>query len=138
MTPEEGTSEEKTMGEPRPDPAERIANQLVNYLFDKYQGSRHVRRVATWIGFVLKAIQRASGGSVRRNRSRQVVFAYRDHQFKARYNHRAGARGGIDIVELLPLRGSPDGDVVVSVTSLADAENVYRSLEGYLDRAIAE
>jgi len=51
---------------------DRIADHFVNYLFDEYRGSRHVRRVAAWIGFILKAIER-SGAAVTRNRERQVV-----------------------------------------------------------------
>jgi hypothetical protein len=34
---------------------ELLADHFVNYIFDTYQGTRHVRRVATWIGFLLKA-----------------------------------------------------------------------------------
>ena len=33
---------------------ERLADYFVNYLFDEFQGTRHVRRVATWIGFLRK------------------------------------------------------------------------------------
>ena len=29
---------------------ERLANGFVSYLFDEYQGTKHVHRVATWIG----------------------------------------------------------------------------------------
>ncbi len=41
--------------------AERLADHFVSYLFDEFQGSRHVRRVATWIGFLLKAVENLPG-----------------------------------------------------------------------------
>jgi hypothetical protein len=117
--------------------AELLANHFVTYLFDEYKGSRHVRRVASWIGFIIKATERVAGASLRKNRSRQIVFEYRGHQFKAKYNHKTGARGGIDIVEVLPGRGSPEGGVAVKIESLAEAEEVYHSLEHRLDSYIA-
>jgi len=117
---------------------ERLANQLVGYLFDQYKGSRHVRRVATWIGFLLKAIERASKGRVILSRSRQVVFKYRGYRFKVRYNHKAGSRGGIDIVESLDSQGRPDGSVAASITNLTEAQDVYESLEAKLDDCLAK
>ncbi len=87
---------------------ERLADHLVNYLFDGYQGTRHVRRVATWVGFLLKAIEKLPGANPRPNRSRQVVFDYGGHAFRARYRHDLGSRGGVEFVEMLPGRGRPD------------------------------
>jgi hypothetical protein len=118
---------------------ERLADYFVNYLFDRYQGTRHVRRVATWIGFLLKAIERAAAGSLRASRTRQITFHYKGRRFKARYRHRVGnglPRGGIQIVEVFPRRGAPEGSVAVSVTSLSQAEDVYRKLEALLDTFI--
>ena len=118
------------------DPIEGVADRFVTYLFDNYQGTRHVRRVATWIGFLLKGIDRVAGRTLERSRTRQVTFQYRGHRFKARYNHKASRRGGIDIVEVLPGRGAPEGEVAVSVTSLDEAEAVYHSLKDRLDAFI--
>src|ERR1041385_4370553 len=101
---------------------ERLADHFVNYLFDTYRGSRHVRRVATWIGFLLKAIENVADGPIRPNRERQIAFSYRGRKFKTRYNHKVGARGGIEIVEVLPGRGAPTGGVVIQVTNLSEAE----------------
>jgi hypothetical protein len=113
---------------------DRIADHFVNYLFDEYQGSRHVRRVATWIGFLLKAIEHtADSGSIQQNRTRQLTFEYRNHRFKARYDHHASARGGIEIVEVLPGQGAPDGGFVTRVTNLGEAEAAYQSLQQVLD-----
>ena len=112
---------------------ERMAEYFVTYLFDTYQGTRHVRRVATWIGFLLKSIERASGGTLQRSHTRQLVFGYRDSWYKVRYNHKAGPRGGIEIVETLSEPGSPDGDVVVTVTNLDEAEDCYSTLEERID-----
>ena len=120
------------------DPMEWLADRFVSYLFDEYRGTRHVRRVATWIGFALKAIQRVAGPTLRLSRSRQITFERSGHKFKARYNHKAGPRGGIEIVEVLPGRGMPDGETVVQITSLAQAEDLYRNLEQKLDEFLAE
>ena len=37
--------------------------------------------------------------------------------------HHAGPRGGIETVEVLPARGSPEGDLVVPITNLGEAED---------------
>src|SRR5438105_4349560 len=108
---------------------QQLADYFVGYLFDRYQGTRHVRRVATWIGFLLMTIERVAGGTLGRSRTRQIAFEYRGHRFKAKYAHDAGPRGGIQIVEVLPGRGAPEGRVAMSITSLSDAEEAYNSLE---------
>jgi hypothetical protein len=117
---------------------ERLANYFVSYLFDTYRGSRHIRRVATWIGFLLKAIERVAGGSLRLSKTRQILFDYRGIRYKACFRHDAGARGGIMIVEVLPGRGAPEGDIAMSVTSLEEAEEAYLTLEERLDQFIAK
>ncbi len=116
--------------------SEWLANYYAGYLFEKYKGNRHVRRVSTWIGFLLKAIEHLPGVSFSKRRARQVGFVYKSRQFKARFNHHAGRRGGIDIVEVLLGRGSPEGEVVVSITSLDEAEDAYSNLQKALDRFI--
>lgn len=105
-------------------------------LFEQYKGSHHVRRVATWIGFLLVAIDRASDGNFKINRERQIVFTYGQHKFKARFEHKLGPRGGIEFVKALPSRGTPDGLVAATVTTLGEAENVYRDLEAMLDAVL--
>lgn len=112
---------------------DQIADYFVGYLFTKFKGTRHVRRVAPWIGFLLKGIEPldAKPGV---NRLRQVLFESGGRRFKARYNHRAGPRGGIEIVEVLPGRGMPDGPILLRIESLEDAERAYR---GDLRRAVA-
>jgi hypothetical protein len=112
---------------------ERLANYFVGYLFEEYRGTKHVRRVAAWIGLLLKAIQRIAGESLARSHKRMITFEYRNRQFKARYSHDAGYRGGIEIVEVLPRRGSPEGQVAVTITSLVEAEAIYWNLEAQLD-----
>src|SRR5262245_30435608 len=107
---------------------ERLADYFVAYLFDNYRGTRHVRRVATWIGFLLKAIERLPGASFSRSRKRQLTFSYRGRRLKVRYEHSVGSRGGIQFVEVLPGRGAPEGAVALNVKNLADAENTYRDL----------
>ena len=116
---------------------EMLADYFVSYLFTKYQGTRHVRRIASWIGFVIKGVERVVGANLHRSRSRQIRFDYHNRQFKVRYNHGAGGRGGIQIVEVLSGRGAPEGHVVVDIISLADAERVYRTLGQELNAFLA-
>jgi xanthine dehydrogenase molybdopterin-binding subunit B len=113
--------------------AERLADHFISYLFDQYKGSRHVRRVASWIGFIVKAAEKLGGSTLRQNRERQIMFTYKRRQFKAKYNHEVGARGGIQIVEVLPGRGSPEGDTVIQIKNLSEAENCYLTLKARLD-----
>jgi len=61
------------------------------------------------------------------------MFDYKSRQFKVKYNHETGARGGLDIVEVLHGRGAPEGGVVVQVTNLAEAEDCYLGLKWLLD-----
>jgi hypothetical protein len=116
---------------------DRLADHFVSCLFDRYQGMRHVRRVVAWIGLLLKAVERVSNGSLHINHSRQVVFEYRGRRFKVRYDHQASLRGGIDILEVLPGRGAPDGQRVIRITNLDEAEDAYHALENHLDDFIA-
>jgi hypothetical protein len=112
-----------------------MANYFVGYLFERYQGSRHVRRVAAWIGFILAGIARVSDG-FERSRTRQIGFRYRGKRFKVRFKHDAGPRGGIEIVRVLPLQGLPELGVVASVSSLSGAEELYHNLKEKLDAHI--
>jgi len=118
---------------------EALADYFVRYLFEEYHGTRHVRRIASWIGFVVKGIERVVGANCERRRSRQMGFAYYGRQFKVRYVHRTPAcpRGGVQIVEVLPGRGAPQGKVVVEIGSLADAERVYQTLRQELNAFLA-
>lgn len=97
--------------------AERLADGFVQYLFDEYKGTRHVRRVASRVGFVVKGIERvATEWHV--PRTRQLVFTVGGRKYKARYEHGAGPRGGVEILEVLPGRGAPDGTILVTISSL--------------------
>ena len=116
--------------------ADRVAARYVDHLFDEHDSARHVRRAATWIGFVLKAIQRATGQVPRLDRQRQVTFMYRGISFKARYEPHAGRRGSIHIVEVARTQGSPDGETVIRIASLDDAEQAYNGLERILDQFV--
>jgi hypothetical protein len=119
--------------------SEALADYFVRYLFEEYQGTRHVRRIASWIGFVIKAIERVVGANFEQRRARQIGFEYHARQFKVKYVHRTRAcpRGGVQIVEVLPGRGAPEGNVVVEIGSLADAERVYKTLGQKLNAFLA-
>ena len=112
--------------------AELLANHFVNYLYDSFRGARHVRRIASWVGLIVLGIERASGRDWRIPRNRQLHFNFAGKSFKAKYDHRAGSRGGVDIVEVLSGRGSPEGRTVLSVTSLREAERFYNQAPSIL------
>ena len=105
--------------------AELLADHFINYLYDEYRGSRHVRRVASWVGLVVLGIQRAAGNDWKVPRNRQMRFVFQGRSFKAKYNHQTGSRGGIEIVEVLEGRGSPEGRSVTSIANLHEAEDFY-------------
>jgi hypothetical protein len=118
---------------------EALAEYFVRYLFEQYHGARHVRRIASWIGFIIKGIERVVGANFQRRRSRQIGFSYHGRDFKVRYIHRTKAcpRGGVQIVEVLQGRGAPEGNIVVEIASLADAERVYHTLGHELSAFLA-
>ena len=122
-------------------PAELLADHFVNYLFDEYRGSRHVRRVAAWVGLIVLGIQRIAANQWKIPRNRQLTFEFENRTFKAKYNHQAGARGGIDVIEVLEGRGAPEGDTVTSITNLHEAEQFYNNaaqlLGNFISRAPA-
>lgn len=119
---------------------DRVSDYFVHYLFerDKEKRQLHVRRVLPWLGLLLLAVDRVAKDGFSRKHVRQVVFKYRKHLFKVRYNHQAGPRGGIEFVEYFPERGSPEGDVAVRATNLKQAQGVYKGLKTKLDRFIDE
>lgn len=105
--------------------AERLADHFVSYLFEDYKGSRHVRRVASWVGLIVLGIEKVAGRAWGVPRRRQLVFDFHGKTLKARFNHNVGPRGGIEILEVLPGRGSPDGRTVVTITRLKEAKSFY-------------
>lgn len=123
----------KTTGESS---SELLADRFIAYLFEKYRGTRHVRRIASWLGFIIKAVEGLPGVTFNVRHARQLGFNYGDRTFKARYNHASSRRSGIEIVEVLAGRGAPEGEVVLSITSLSDAERVYTSLQALLNKFI--
>lgn len=123
----------------KPVSSEILADQFISYVFTEYKGSRHVRRVASWIGFILKAAENVSDGTLRKEQRRQIMFEYKTYQFKVKYNHKIGggfSRGGVEIVEVLPRRGAPEGDAVLQVRNLSEAEDCYLTLKSRLDSLV--
>ena len=108
--------------------SERLADYFVNYLFDNYRGARHVRRVASWVGLIVLAIDKIAEERWI-PRTRQLKFTFQGRTFKVKYNHSIGGRGGIQIVEVLSGRGSPEGDIVIEIKSLSEAEKFYNDAE---------
>jgi hypothetical protein len=71
---------------------EALADYFVRYLFEEYHGTRHVRRIASWVGFVVKGTERVVGTNFQRRHARQIGFDYHGRQFKVRYVHRTGVK----------------------------------------------
>ena len=105
--------------------ADRVADHFVNYLFGGYQGSMHVRRVASWVGLLALAIDNLPKSRWWFSKTRQLMFEYKSRRFKVKYNHTIKPRGGIEIVEIEAKPGSPEIKTVVSIGSLKDAEAFY-------------
>ncbi len=104
--------------------ADRMADEFVNYLYDKYRGSRHVRRVASWLGLLILGLEKIKDKwSI--PRSRQLFFEADGHRYKMKYNHTIRPRGGIEIVEIGEGRGAPEIGSVMAITSLDDAARFY-------------
>lgn len=116
--------------------ADRVNNYFVGYVCDRFSHRRHIRRVVGWVGMLLKAIERVSGGDFELSRKRQVVLGYRNDRFKARFRHDVGSRGGIQIVEVLPLQGNPIIETGIDIRSLDEASEVCDGLERLLDAYI--
>jgi len=104
---------------------DRIAEYFVTYLTREYADRRHVRRVASWVGMIVTAIRRGAGRDWRISNSRQLWFTYENRTFKVRYDHHIGNEGGIEIVEVLPRQGNPDGKVLATFANLEDVERFY-------------
>jgi hypothetical protein len=109
--------------------AEWLADYFVDYILDKKSDSRHVRRVASWIGFIISAIGHVAE-SYDKSYSRQLVFFYRGERFKVKYAHDASFRGGIEIIHM---DGVMDLRTVITATNLAEAEQLYLTLKDRLD-----
>jgi hypothetical protein len=72
---------------------------LWNYLFGTYRGSRHVRRISAWLGFLVFGIEK-----IKVHRTRQVFFEAKGRRYKIKYSHAVKPRGGIEIVEISSAR----------------------------------
>jgi hypothetical protein len=110
---------------------EAIADYFVNFLFAEYSDSRHVRRVASWVGLIVLGIEKLAGSRYV-PRSRQLRFEYDGKSYKAKFNHKAGPRGGIDIVEIGTGRGSPEVRTVHSIPNLQGAADFYDNPAQYV------
>lgn len=118
--------------------AEQLSNHFVKYLYEQYRGNRHVRRVAAWVGLIVLGIQRVAGEDWKVPRNRQLRFEYQGRAFKVKYNHKVGKRGGIEVLEVLPGQGSPEGKQVAAIANLSEAEDFYNLAPKVIQRFIAD
>lgn len=108
-----------------------VAQHFVNYMFDNAT-TRHVQRVASWIGLLVLAIK-ARRDEWKFWHNRQLVYRVDETWYKVRYSHTVGTRGGVQIVEMLDSK--TDGDVVRELTTLEDVEEFYLSSRRHPGRA---
>jgi hypothetical protein len=76
-----------------------MADAFVNYLYDEYQGSRHVRGVASWLGLLVLGVEKIKD-KWWLARTCQLFFEVNGRRYKAKYNHALGSHGGIEIIEV--------------------------------------
>jgi len=106
---------------------EQFTMRFLDYLYANYGDARHVKRMAPSIGpLVWKLLQLAP---LSLNRTRQIKFRYRDHEFKGRYSHHD--HGRLEIVEVI---GRRDGRTVFVIRSLNEVMtiDVRQTLDGFL------
>jgi hypothetical protein len=107
--------------------AERICDHFNSYICEHYADRLHVRRVATWLGLVIKGVERIKS-EWWLSHSRQLVFTTKDgRRYKLRYSHSVGARGGIQIVQIRAALGSPEVATIVEIANLNEAEEFYHN-----------
>lgn len=109
---------------------------IENELFD--HAAEHplkkARRVASWIGPILKAIDKIA--EPRLIHKRQVAFTYGGKKFKARFNHFISWKGGVEIINVRPWQGSPDGKQIVEIKNKNDVKPACDSLKSKLDKFV--
>jgi hypothetical protein len=115
---------------------ERLANYFVRYLVARKSEMPHVYRIASWIGLLVLGIAKIvheSEWAVPRTDGRQLRFTIGSQWpgagrvVKVRFNHKLGTHGGIEFVEIRPGRGQPEGNTLLQIQTLEEAESFYRS-----------
>jgi hypothetical protein len=101
--------------------ADQVIQHFLDYLRKNRANSAHVHRVAAWLGFLVKGIDRISDDWGFWH-SRQFWFKVGSKCYKVRFRHNICFRGGIEIVEM---RGNQDGAVVIQFRNPDDAEAFY-------------
>ena len=92
---------------------------------------------ASWVGLIVLAIDKIAEERWI-PRTRQLKFTFQGRTFKVKYNHSIGGRGGIQLVEVLSGRGSPEGEKVIEITSLSEAEKFYNDAEKMIRRFLRQ
>lgn len=107
---------------------EKVMETFVAYICANKADSRHVRRVAAWLGFVVYGVDRMAD-KWGFHRTRQFWFESGGVTYKVRFRHGSGMkksclRGGLQIVRV---DGVADGPVVLEIRNAAEAEDFYRT-----------
>ncbi len=100
--------------------AEMVANHFVGMICQQFPSNQHVRRVASWLGFIAEAIDLNSTDFWYQYK-RQLCFESGGQRYKLRYAHPhiLPPRGGFHVVRL-------DNEVIVhSIGSLDEARDFF-------------
>lgn len=96
---------------------EQLTIRFLDYLYDNYGDTRHIKRMAPSIGPIIWKLCQLAPLSL--THTRQIRFDYRGHRFKGRYSHHGGGR--FEIVETI---GRRDGRNVCTIRNLTDAMSI--------------
>jgi len=100
---------------------ELIANHFVKVICEKKPRTKHVRRVASWIGFLVHGLDKIGAKFEIKNRQLRMLAGGR--KYKVRFQHKlpvgGGIRGGIEIIEM------PSGIPVRQFRNLSECAAFY-------------
>jgi hypothetical protein len=103
---------------------EMLSNHFLGVLSGK---SRHVQRVASWLGLVLVGLKNMRATDVRTYYKQRLRFCYRGKEYVLHYRHDLGGRGGLALYDKATSR------VVFEMCSMEDAERFYTSASSVID-----
>lgn len=107
--------------------AERMSDLFLTYLFKNKADSRHVRRIASWLGFLIVGVEEVKD-KWWLSHTRQLCFEVGSKRYKARYKHDLGRgrRGGIEFVQVAKSQGQPEIRIAKQISDLSEAAAFFR------------
>ncbi len=118
---------------PRRVSLDRKVEGIIGYLLTAYADAHHVRRVASWTGFIALGIERLIGSNWWPSWSRHSVrFHYKRRRFQVKFRHDVGRRGSV-VIEENPRPGGRVGsdEFIAVITNVREAEMFYLNPDSY-------